>query len=84
MPAMAFPESVMNRAFARSGGRCECKRRHLRDDSDAPHRDGRYAKTLTRHGKWHAHHIKSDRPPVFSNCEVLCVACHKLTRSREG
>ena len=80
MPAMAFPESVKNRAFARSGGRCECKRRHLRDDSDAPHRDGRCTKTLKRRGEWHANHIKSDGPPVFSNCEVLCVPCYKLAR----
>ena len=84
MAAMAFPESVMNRAFARSGGRCECTRQHLLDDSDAPHRDGRCAKVLTRHGQWHADHVKSDGPPVFSNCEVLCVACHKLTRPHEG
>ena len=80
---MAFSESVKDQAFTRSGGRCECNRQHL--DLDAPHHDGRCPNTFTRHGgQWEAHHIVSvsaGGSDSLSNCEVLCLACHSLTRT---
>jgi hypothetical protein len=76
---MPFSETVKDQAFARSGGRCECHRDHTGEN--APHHGGRCPKTFTRHASWEAHHISAGGPDTLSNCEVLCVPCHELTRS---
>jgi len=83
---MAFSESVKDEAFKRSGGRCECNRQHT-GINDAPHHGGRCSKTFTRHGNWHAHHkvsLKAGGSDTLSNCEVLCIKCHELTKSYGG
>lgn len=76
---MAFSEAVKDSAFARARGRCECHRQH--NGLDAPHHGGRCPKTFTRGGQWHAHHITAGGPDTLSNCEVLCIPCHQLTRT---
>ena len=76
---MAFPESVKDQAFRRSGGRCECHRKHV--GVHAPHHGGRCLKRLTKYGAWHAHHIVDTGLDIVSNCEVLCIPCHQLTRT---
>lgn len=76
---MAFSEAVLNQAYARSGGRCECRREH--SGVTAPHHGGRCPITFGRHGAWHAHHIVAGGPDTLSNCEVLCETCHQLTRT---
>ena len=80
---MAFSEKTKDEAYKRSGGRCECTRQHL-GAKDAPHYGGRCPKTFTRHGSWHAHHkvaVASGGSDNLSNCEVLCVKCHELTKT---
>ncbi len=76
---MAFSETTKDQAFARAGGRCECRRDH------ASHRGYRCATTFTRNGgQWDAHHItavSADGSDGLSNCEALCLACHKQTGS---
>ncbi|MFQ5574093.1 MAG: HNH endonuclease [Terriglobia bacterium] len=73
---MTFPETVKDQAFARSGGRCECRRQHARQNT--PHHDSRCTKLFARHGEqWEAHHIMTGGPDTLSNCEALCLACHK-------
>ncbi len=80
---MAFSESIKDEAFERSGGRCECDKQH--NDLQAPHHGGRCSVTFTRYGgKWEAHHIVSvsaGGPDTLSNCAVLCLDCHELTRT---
>ena len=73
---MAFPDSVKDQAFQRSGGRCECRR-------ETHGHYGRCSTTVTRHGAQYHHIIAESKhgPDTLSNCEVLCVPCHKKTQS---
>lgn len=84
---MGFSETVRDQAFSRSGGRCECTRSHA-GIANAPHYGGRCTRTFTRHGsQWHAHHktsVAAGGSDNLSNCEVLCAACHELTRTYGG
>jgi 5-methylcytosine-specific restriction endonuclease McrA len=72
---MAFPEEVKKAAYNRAGGKCECTR------SGCNH-SGRCNASLS--GGWHAHHIHAsslDGHDGLSNCEALCIPCHKNTQS---
>ena len=79
-----FSQKTIDEAWERSGGQCECKR-HSCDHK------GRCNKHLTydhhkegETGAWEAHHKVAraaggkDTP---SNCEILCLECHKKTGS---
>lgn len=73
---MAFSETVKDQAFRRSGGRCECTRGSHGHSGRCPNR-------VTRHSA-HFHHVHAQSQgghDGLSNCEVLCVTCHKLTPS---
>ncbi len=73
---MAFPQEVIDAAWRRAGGKCECTR------TGCVH-NGRCNKAL-RAGAWHAHHRTAqaaDGPDTLSNCECLCVDCHENTAS---
>jgi hypothetical protein len=74
---MAFSEGTEEKAFERSRGQCECCR--TSHDHDAE----RCARTISRHGAEY-YHVTSEfagGSDDLSNCEVLCVACYKLTGS---
>lgn len=76
---MAFPDSVVQQAWQRAGGRCECTR--------ITHGHGaRCNKQLVwanrgreGRGAWEAHHRRKGGPDTLSNCEILCWDCHKRT-----
>ena len=77
---MAFPDSVVEAAWRRAGGRCECRRRSHN------HRYVRCNKQLVWHnrgregrGKWEPHHRSSTAGDTLSNCEILCWDCHTGT-----
>lgn len=78
---MAFSDDIVKKAWQRAGERCECKR------VNCTHR-GRCNKSLlwgsrgkeSKYG-WEAHHINSNGSDTLSNCEILCIDCHKNTRS---
>jgi len=90
-----FPESVVKEAWKRAGGSyppapayCECKR------SEHGH-SGRCNKQLVwenrgkegERGAWEAHHTVSQEKggePILSNCEILCLDCHKKTKTYGG
>lgn len=83
---MDFSEMTKDEAYKRAKGRCECTRQH-QGKTNALHHGGRCTKTFTRHGAWHAHHIiavSSGGSNNLSNCEVLCIECHKLTETYGG
>lgn len=80
--AVPFPQSVVDAAWVRSGGRCECKRKSHN------HPYHRYATILNAYSRgketqmgWEAHHIDSNGSATVDNCEILCQECHKNTRS---
>jgi 5-methylcytosine-specific restriction endonuclease McrA len=73
---MAFSEETKAAAFKRAGSRCECRR-----VSCNVHRTLACGVALSP-GNWHAHHktaVASGGSDALSNCEVLCIPCHKQT-----
>lgn len=76
---MPFSDNVKDQAFRRSGGQCECRRSthgHL----------GRCPTKISRHGAEY-HHVVADSAggaDTLSNCEALCVSCHRKTQSYGG
>ena len=85
MKNVPFSDDVINQAWERSGGRCECTR-------NSHDHEGRCPQTLIREnqgrrgyrGAWEAHHIESEDsggPNTLSNCEILCWNCHAMTFS---
>ena len=76
-----FPESVVEKAWSRSGGRCECTRaRHGHS--------GRCNRLLLKSARgnrddplgWEAHHSISSGGETLSNCEILCWnPCYEAT-----
>jgi len=83
---MAFSETVVKKAWERAGGKCECLRK------TCGHLNGRCGKVLVcqnrgkdgERGAWEAHHKTAHAiggADTLSNCEILCVDCHKNTRS---
>lgn len=81
---MAFTQDVINQAWRRSGGTCECRRK------EHSHPLGRCNLQLDPNNKlpgylWNANHLTAQRldssSDGLSNCEILCIACHKATDS---
>lgn len=80
---MVFPDNVVEAAWRRAGGRCECRRLshnhpYVRCNKELVWenrgRDGR--------GKWEAHHrvsVDAGGADTLSNCEILCWDCHSQT-----
>jgi 5-methylcytosine-specific restriction endonuclease McrA len=80
---MAFSDSVVNDAFVRSGGQCECTRLCLEHalKGRCPRRLAPFGRLF---GLWQAHHIVSQEAggaDSLSNCQLLCTECHQKTRS---
>jgi 5-methylcytosine-specific restriction endonuclease McrA len=73
---VAFPQEVKDKAFARSGGQCECVRQGHGHPRRCP-------KVLTRAtAQFHHRHAEAlGGSDALSNCEVLCLACHQATPS---
>jgi len=83
---MSFSDSVIETAWKRAEGRCECRRRshnhpYVRCDKQLVWSNA--GKDGTR-GCWEAHHINANGPDTSSNCEILCCDCHSRTRSYGG
>ena len=85
---MAFSKSIVEAAWRRSGGKCECGR------STCGH-GYRCSKALNwfergndkASGGWEAHHkvaVDSGGGDTLSNCEILCIPCHKNTVPTEN
>ena len=86
---MAFSKGTIEAAWKRAGGKCECRRKthshlYVRCNKtlsfDNRGKDGAW-------GAWEAHHITavaSGGSDVLSNCEILCIECHKNTGSYGG
>lgn len=78
---MGFKPETIKKAFARSGGRCECRR------TTHKHLYGRCAVRFSKSNsgtKWEAHHklsVEAGGGDGLANCEILCVGCHDKIHS---
>ena len=84
-----FPKEELKKALANAGNRCECRRTN--PDCLKRHdrvRCGVRGLTLENQGtKWEAHHKTSQAAGGEDkawNCEILCLPCHKATRTYGG
>ncbi|WP_099771524.1 HNH endonuclease [Mesotoga sp. H07.pep.5.3] len=79
-----FPKEIVKQAWERAHGKCECER------TSHVHK-GRCNKNLVwenrgkdgERGAWEAHHrtaVASGGTDTLSNCEILCLECHKKIR----
>lgn len=82
---MAFSNVTILAAWERAGGKCECSR-------ISHGHNARCNKTLSSNnrgkdgawGAWEAHHktaVACGGSDSLSNCEILCLDCHKKTAS---
>ena len=81
---MAFPDSVVDQAWNRSDGKCECTRTghsHNRPCNKDLFKAAREKETPLG---WETHHIIAGGPDTLSNCEILCQNCHKQTDTYGG
>jgi len=82
---MAFPDSVVVAAWKRSGGCCECTRTTHGHAGRCGVRLVWGARGSDKHpGGWEAHHVTAGGPDTLSNCEILCIPCHKKTETYGG
>lgn len=77
--AKPFSQGVIDQAWSKAGGRCECV-------ENCHSRTRRCNRILDPQNKrvsetWEAHHINSNGEAIASNCKILCGECHKNTRS---
>ena len=80
---MVFSSTVVDQAWRRAGGKCECRRdthnhNYVRCNEQLvwTYRGRDYAR-----GCWEAHHRIAGGADSLSNCEILCCECHKSTGS---
>lgn len=64
---MAFPDSVVDQAWANVGGKCERCGKELFERS----REG----SKSQYG-WEAHQKKAGKDYTIDNCEILCHLCY--------
>ena len=80
-----FPASVIEAAWRRSGGFCECNRpTHNHPNGKCPQKLSYSLRGSELLGGWEAHHINSNGEGVLNNCEILCQPCHKKTQTYGG
>lgn len=81
---MAFSFETVRLAWVRAGAKCECQRKtcgHSGRCNQSLHWDKR---NIECENGWEAHHrtaLTSDGGDELSNCEILCISCHKNTGS---
>lgn len=79
--AQPFPTLVVQEAWARAGGCCEC-------ESDAHGHEGRCGQRCIMPmqggpniGGWEADPVDPEGPLTLENCQITCAACHKANRT---
>lgn len=68
---MAFPDSVVDQAWAKAGGKCERCDKELREESQG---------SKSQYG-WEANHKTPGKGDTVGNCEILCHLCYKAKNS---
>jgi hypothetical protein len=75
---LVFSDNVIEQAWKRASGKCECKRwAHIHH----PVRCGKELVFDSRgkegQGRWEAHRVSPKYGDILYNCEILCADCYK-------
>ena len=81
---MAFEDSVVDQAWARSGGRCECTRRGHGHSERCGHELLRERRGAEPSYWWEAQKKAAGGDYTLNNCEILCQDCFKQKRAKKG
>jgi len=75
---MAFTDKIIEQAWKRAGGKCECRR------WSHSHNIVRCGKELVLAnkgkegpGRWETRRVEPSAGDTLSNCEILCADCYK-------
>jgi len=79
--AKSFTLTVVQDAWQRAGGSCECRRLTCGHIGRCHKQLGWQSRGLETELGWEAHHINRNGPDTLSNCEILCQRCHKNTQT---
>lgn len=75
---MSFTDRVLQQAWRRAGGRCECKRwTHKHEQARCGEALVLTSRGKEGQGRWEAHRISSTGGDTLTNCEILCWDCLK-------
>ncbi len=78
---MAFPENIVEQAWKRSGGKCECKRwTHKHNNARCNLQLVSAMRGKDGQGRWEVHQVSRSGGDTLSNCEILCWDCYKRTQ----
>jgi hypothetical protein len=80
---MAFQDSVIDQAWTRSGGRCECTCTEHGHSERCNHELQRERRGAEPSYWWEAHKKVADGDETLNNCEILCQDCFKQTKTRK-
>jgi len=75
---MAFAENVLEQAWKRSGGKCECRRwTHNHNVVRCGQPLVFFNRGQEAQGRWEPHRIDRKGDDSLVNCEILCWDCYK-------
>ena len=84
---MTFPEDIVEKAWARANGICECGRvsHEHHTDEDCEEKLIKTNRGREGTGCWETHH-KDGNPDnnILSNCEIVCWPCHILITAAQS
>lgn len=78
----SFPLSIVQAAFQRAGGLCECSRQSHGHISRCSIPLVYQFRGIELPGGWEAYHIDQDGPNNVDNCEIVCIPCHKTIHGK--
>jgi hypothetical protein len=75
---MAFSTEVIEQAWKRANGTCECTRPDHGHWAKCHRALLKWKRGKEGWGAWEAHHIGDPNDDSLSNCEILCLDCLEL------
>jgi len=80
---MAFQDSVVDQAWVRSGGQCECTRTDHGHSERCDHELQKDRRGAEPSYWWEAHKKVARDDETLDNCEILCQDCFKQMRTQK-
>ena len=80
---MALEDLVVDQAWARSGGQCECTTPSHGHSERCSHKLLRERRGADPHYWWQAHKKVTGSDDTLNNCEILCHGCFKQTQNQK-